>query len=59
MVLAHKSLYGIHSIGWDVAITDQGPVLIEGNDNWEISIIQIDRGLKKEWENTLYKEKGK
>ena len=34
---AHKALYGIRAIGWDVAISDHGPVFIEGNDNWEIS----------------------
>lgn len=47
---AHKKLYGMHSIGWDVAFTVDGPVLIEGNDNWEISLMQAcDRPLKKEW----------
>lgn len=50
---AHKKLYGIHSIGFDVAITDEGPVLIEGNDNWEISLMQARKGLKKEWLNSL------
>lgn len=50
----HKSLYGIHSIGWDVAITDDGPMLIEGNDNWEISLMQAaDKPLKKEWKQSL------
>lgn len=31
----HGYLYGIHSIGWDVAITPNGPIVIEGNDDWE------------------------
>lgn len=30
----HTYLYGIHSIGWDIAITENGPVFIEGNDAW-------------------------
>ncbi len=30
----HKHLYGIHSIGWDIAITPDGPTFIEGNDDW-------------------------
>jgi hypothetical protein len=30
----HRYLYGIHSIGWDIAVTENGPVFIEGNDNW-------------------------
>ena len=29
------------SIGWDIAISDQGPVLIEGNEEWSPSLIQI------------------
>lgn len=51
---AHKQLYLMHSIGWDVAVTDQGPVIIEGNDNWEISLMQAcDRPLKKEWMDAI------
>lgn len=37
----HSYLYGIHSIGWDVAVTENGPLIIEANDNWEISATQI------------------
>jgi Sugar-transfer associated ATP-grasp len=35
------------SIGWDIAISDGGPVLIEGNVEWSTSLIQIPapRGL--------------
>jgi hypothetical protein len=41
------------SIGWDVAITDAGPELIEGNHNWCKILWQlpVKKGLKK----TLYK----
>jgi hypothetical protein len=31
----HEYLYGIHSIGWDIAIAETGPVIIEGNDDWD------------------------
>lgn len=31
----HQYFYGIHSIGWDVAITPGGPVLVEGNEDWD------------------------
>ena len=40
----HKHLYNIRSIGWDSAITPEGPVFIEGNDNWEIQSIHHRRG---------------
>lgn len=47
---AHRVFHGLRSIGWDVAITEDGPCFIEGNDNWEISLHQVaDKGLKREW----------
>lgn len=51
----HSMLKDIHSIGWDIAITPEGPIFIEGNDNWEITISQAaNRGLKKEFEEDFY-----
>lgn len=48
---AHQFFYGVQTIGWDIAIEDAGPVFIEGNDNWEISLQQAcDRPLRREWE---------
>jgi hypothetical protein len=50
-VKLHKYLYRCHSVGWDIAITENGPVFIEGNGWWEISLIQaVHGGLKKEIE---------
>ena len=47
---AHAFIPSVISIGWDVAITEKGPVLLEGNDNWEISGPQdMDGGLKEKW----------
>lgn len=44
----HKHLHNIVVIGWDIAITPQGPMFIEGNDNMEVSINQeTNGGLKK------------
>ncbi len=34
----HSYFYGIHSIGWDIGITANGPVFIEGNDGWDAAI---------------------
>ena len=31
---AHQCLYSINSVGWDVAITPYGPVIVEGNVHW-------------------------
>lgn len=51
----HRLLFGVHSIGWDIGITENGPVFIEGNDNWEISGPQIGNGgLKREFERLFY-----
>ena len=44
---AHRLFYGLHSIGWDVCITDDGIKLIEGNDNWDTIDAQfLDQGKK-------------
>ena len=43
----HKRLYRCHSVGWDIAITPNGPIFIEGNSRWEISGTQsAEGGLK-------------
>lgn len=51
---AHRQFYEIQSIGWDVVLTEKGPVLLEGNDDWEISGPQdTNGGLKKKWEELV------
>ncbi|MCK8622032.1 hypothetical protein [Prevotella sp. E13-27] len=42
--LMDKSILKPKSIGWDIAITPQGPMVIEGNDRWEITLIQAVHG---------------
>lgn len=51
---ATKCFYGICSIGWDVVITDDGPILLEGNDDWGIVAHQMveNRGWLKNWEQS-------
>lgn len=51
----HYVLRDIHSIGWDIAITEGGPCFIEGNDNWEISLMQIcNHGYIEEFKRLFY-----
>ncbi len=48
----HLFFYGVKSIGWDIAITERGPVFIEGNDNREMSCHQRNGGTRRktiEW----------
>ena len=57
-VKLHSFLYRSHSVGWDIAITEKGPVFIEGNGLWEISLVQaVHGGMRKEIES--YFELGK
>jgi len=50
-VKLHKFLYRCHSVGWDIAITENGPVFIEGNGLWEISGMQaVHGGMKQQIE---------
>ena len=43
----HEKLSSIRVIGWDIAITSDGPIFIEGNDNAEISGLQtVNGGLR-------------
>lgn len=50
------SFLDLHSIGWDIAIGERGPIFIEGNDNWEINGPQsCNRGLAKEFKDLFYR----
>ena len=47
----HSMLPSLHSIGWDIAIGEDGPIFVEGNDNWEITLHQTYKGgLRKEFD---------
>jgi len=45
----HKVFYGVHSIGWDIAVTPEGPTILEGNDEWDMMMLQV-------WDHDLYKK---
>ena len=48
-IKAHKFFYNVGAIGW--GNYRKWAVFIEGNDNFEITLMQAcDRPLKKEWE---------
>lgn len=47
---AHRQFQDIGTIGWDVTITADGPIIVEANDGWEISGPQDTHGgLKERW----------
>ncbi|MBN1186919.1 MAG: hypothetical protein JXB49_31875, partial [Bacteroidales bacterium] len=43
-IRAHRLLYFNFVVGWDVAITDEGPVIVEANENPGISVLQSLNG---------------
>lgn len=48
----HSYFYGIHSIGWDIAITPEGPAFVEGNDDWDGS---MPMALESDFKNRFMK----
>lgn len=40
---AHRVFNEFPSVGWDVALADEGPVLLEGNYNWDVVLAQQPR----------------
>jgi hypothetical protein len=45
---AHRLLFFNFLLGWDIAITDEGPVIVEANEKPGMNVVQcLDGGLRK------------
>lgn len=55
VVKAHETVFNnIKTLGWDVAITTDGPVLIEGNAGYDGALLQIfNGGMKQKYKALL------
>jgi Sugar-transfer associated ATP-grasp len=40
-IRAHSVFFSMPSVGWDIAITNNGPILVEGNGVWGVDVVQI------------------
>lgn len=48
---AHPVIFGFSTIGWDIAFTPDGPVIVEINQRFSVKGLQIcNGGLRKRWE---------
>lgn len=46
----HHDFPGLHSVGWDLAFTPDGPVVLEGNSRWSGALrIAFDPNFKREF----------
>jgi hypothetical protein len=59
VIRAHSYFYGIHSIGWDIAVDSEGPVFIEGNEDWDGSFAMCAEERFKSRFLQMYPNNGK
>lgn len=43
----HRKLSCIPTVGWDIALTENGPIVIEGNDDYDGALLQACTGGKR------------
>jgi hypothetical protein len=55
VVRLHEQIPELFTVGWDVAITEEGPLIIEGNDGWAPRLLQCawGNGLRPMWDELL------
>jgi hypothetical protein len=55
MFRGQKAFGRVPSIGWDIGITDNGPVLVEGNTQYDFDLLQLafDRGFKPDLQKII------
>ena len=46
-ILFHKYLYGLPSLGWDIAVTEEGFYFTEAGEDWEIQLDQCAYGGRR------------
>lgn len=55
-IRCHQLFYGVHSVGWDFAIVENGVLFIEGNDNWGMAAHQmVSGGLRGKFKKYYFK----
>ncbi len=48
---AHAFVGDVHSVGWDIAVTPGGPLIIEANADWDVLMAQqLYGGMREEFE---------
>ncbi|MDQ0777111.1 hypothetical protein QF026_005577 [Streptomyces aurantiacus] len=55
---AHDLFPCVGSVGWDVGLSDRGPVVLEGNPNWGMNVPQLmpGRPMLEEFRTTRFRD---
>jgi glutathione synthase/RimK-type ligase-like ATP-grasp enzyme len=50
-----RSLPDLRTLGWDIAVTDDGPLIVETNATYDIDIVQVayQRGVRSDIEEVF------